>query len=153
LGLRRDRATFNQGTGREERHSVGTRIWGSHDGWDYNWELVAQFGTFGSGDIHAWTVASDTGYRWSRLLLKPRIGLKANISSGDRDPASAGLQTFNALFPRGGYFSEAALIGPANLVDLHPSITLQPSAVLTVTADWDFFWRQSTGDGVYGPSV
>lgn len=153
LGLRRDRATFNQGTAREERHSIGVRLWGRHANWDYNCEFVGQFGEFGTGSIRAWTAASDTGYSWSQLSFKPRLGLKANVSSGDRDPARAGLETFNALFPRGAYFSESALIGPANLLDLHPGISVQPARTLTVSLDWDFFWRESVDDGLYGPSV
>jgi hypothetical protein len=84
---------------------------------------------------------------------KPRLGLKANMSSGDRNPGTASLQTFNALFPRGAYFSETALIGPANLVDVHPSLGVEPVAGLTVFADWDFFWRQSLRDGLYGVAV
>ena len=62
LGLDRDGAQFDQGTAREERHTLGTRIWGRKSGWDYNFEFVYQFGNFGNGDIRAWTVASDTGF-------------------------------------------------------------------------------------------
>src|SRR5437879_761993 len=55
LGLDRDNARFDQGTAHEQRHSVGTRIWGRKLGWDYNFEFVYQFGTFGASDIQAWT--------------------------------------------------------------------------------------------------
>ncbi|MCX6954094.1 MAG: alginate export family protein, partial [Verrucomicrobia bacterium] len=80
-------------------------------------------------------------------------GLKADIASGDRDPARAELQTFNALFPRGAYFAESALIGPANFFDVHPSVELKPRNDVTLTADWDFLWRESARDGLYGPAV
>jgi hypothetical protein len=36
-----------------------------------------------------------------------------------------------------------------NHVDLHPSVDLHPHATVTITPSWDFFWRQSLGDGVY----
>lgn len=152
LGLRRDRAVFDQGVASEKRHSVGARVWGQAGSWDYNWEFVGQAGSFGGADLRAWTVATDTGFNVPALPLKPRFGLKANVSSGDRDPHAVGLQTFNALFPRGAYFSESALLGPANLIDLHPGITLQADSV-TLTLDWDWFWRESDGDGLYGPAV
>jgi hypothetical protein len=153
LGLRRDRGVFNQGAAGEERHSLGARIWGRARSWDYNWELVAQFGKFGGDSIAAWTIATDTGFTLSAFPLQPRLGLKANVSSGDRDPKDGRLQTFNALFPRGAYFSEMGLLGPANLTDLHPGITLRASASVTLTANWDFFWRTSTADGLYGPAL
>src|SRR6185295_7596733 len=117
--------------------------------WDYNTELVGQWGRFGTGPIRAWTVASDTGYRLSGVPLRPRLGLKADIASGDRDHSDRTLGTFNALFPKGSYFSEADLLGPYNLMDLHPSIELHLCRNVSLTPDADFFWRQSTHDGIY----
>jgi hypothetical protein len=71
------------------------------------------------------------------------------VISGDHDPDDDRLGTFNPLFPRGSYFGEIALIGPANLFDVHPTLDLRLTEALTVTADWDFFWRYSTDDGLY----
>ncbi len=149
LGLDRRQARFGVGLGREQRHSMGTRLWGEKGSWDYNTEFAGQWGRFGSGPIRAWTVASDTGYRLSGVPLRPRLGLKADVASGDRDPRDGTLGTFNALFPKGAYFSEADLLGPYNLVDLHPSIQLSVGRTVTITPDADFFWRQSTRDGIY----
>jgi len=153
LGLERKTARFDQGVAREERHSLGVRLWGGQSGWDYNFEFVEQFGTFGSADIEAWTAASDTGFTFVHARMQPRLGLKADIASGDHNLHDGKLGTFNALFPRGAYFNESALIGPANLVDVHPSLTLQPTASVTVTCDADFIWRESVQDGLYGPAV
>jgi hypothetical protein len=41
------------------------------------------------------------------------------------------------------------LIGPANLIDLHPSLTIHPAKNLEIIADWDFFWRENLNDGLY----
>jgi hypothetical protein len=153
IGLKRDDAQFNQGTADELRHSLGTRLWGRRDNWDYNFEFVYQFGTFGSGDISAWTASSDTGYTFTGSPMDPRLSLKADIISGDRDPANPDLQTFNPLFPRGAYFGETSLIGPANLIDVHPAIEVKPAEEVTVSLDWDFFWRDSNQDGIYGNAV
>jgi Alginate export len=153
LGLDRSEAHFDQGTAHEHRHSVGTRIWGRKGGLDYNLEFVYQFGSFGSGDIQAWTAASDFGFTFERTPLKPRLGLKANITSGDDNANQADLQTFNPLFPRGAYFGEPALIGPANHIDVHPQLDLNLSRNVTLTGDWDCFWRESKQDGIYGPAV
>lgn len=153
LGYTNARARFDQGSGREERHSFGTRLWGRNGPWDYNFEGVYQLGTFGSGSIRAWTFASDTGLTLSEIAGKPRLGLKADIASGDHDPHHADLQTFNALFPRGGYFNDSAIIGPANFIDLHPVVEIHPTGTFTVSIDSDFYWRQSRRDGVYGPAL
>jgi len=37
-------------------------------------------------------------------------------------------------------------------VDLHPALTLKPAG-LEITLDWDCFWRESLGDGLYLPST
>jgi hypothetical protein len=87
LGLDRKEATFQRGTAQEVRHSLGVRvsrpIATEHSGWDFDDEALWQFGTFGSANIRAWTVATETGYRFPAVTLKPRFSLKADISSGD----------------------------------------------------------------------
>ena len=153
IGLFRRTASFDQGAARETRHSLGTRLWRTTAPLDYNFEFLYQWGSFGKGDIRAWTAASDTGYTFAALPLRPRIGLRADIASGDEDPANQDLQTFNPLFPKGAYFSEAALIGPANFIDLNPCIDLHLTDRLTIIFDWDFFWRESTRDGLYNSAL
>lgn len=150
LGLRRPDAEFADGAADELRHSVGARAFGKSDGWDYNVEGVVQFGAFGDRDIFAWTLASDAGFTFSGAPFEPRLGLKTDVISGTTRPGGGGrLGTFNALFPRGAYFGEAALIGPANLLDVHPTLDLQLSETVTLSADWDIFWRYSVDDGLY----
>jgi hypothetical protein len=153
LGIDRKTARYDQGAAREIRNSVGTRIWGSRSSWDYNYELVYQWGSFGRGNIRAWTVASDDGYTLTDLRFRPRLGLKADVTSGDRDGRDLSLQTFSALFPRGAYFGEIALIGPSNHIDLHPSLDLRLREGLMLTVDSVFFWRESLNDGIYGNAI
>jgi len=153
LGVYRGKAGFDQGAARETRHSVGARLWRTAAPFDYNFEALYQWGSFGTGAIQAWTVASDTGYTVSSLPLRPRFGLRADIASGDDDPAGHDLQTFNPLFPKGAYFSEAGLIGPVNFMDLNPCIDLHLAHHLTLIFDWDFFWRENTHDGLYNNAV
>ena len=153
LGFENAEAVYNQGAGREVRHSIGTRIWGKNSGWDYNVELVYQLGSFRDGCISAWTAASDTGYTFANKHLRPRLFLKADVASGDSNPNDTMLNTFNALFPKGGYFSETGLIGPANIIDVHPGFELQLTKRLSFTGDWDWFWRESANDGIYNNAL
>ncbi|MFO0373692.1 MAG: alginate export family protein [Alphaproteobacteria bacterium] len=149
LGLHRKNARFAKGIETERRHSVGTRLFSATKTYDFNIEAVYQFGTFGVMRIQAWTFASDLGYSFSDTFLKPRLGLKANIASGDKNRKNNVLGTFNPLFPRGSYFTENSLVGPANFMDLQPNITLKLKKGLTLNFGSDVLWRQSTQDAIY----
>ena len=154
LGLDRAQATFQRGTAQEVRHSLGARysrpIATERPGWDFDYEALGQFGTFGSANIRAWTVASETGYRFPTLPLKPRFSAKADISSGD-DPRTNTLGTFNPLFPKGNYFGVIATTGPGpiNFIDLHPHFDTALPHGVTASFDWIIQWRESLHDGVY----
>ncbi len=154
LGLDRTEATFQRGTAQEVRHSIGARF--SHpiaterSGWDFDYEALGQFGTFGSANIRAWTVASETGYRIPTIRFKPRFSAKADISSGDH-PNSNTLGTFNPLFPKGDYFGVLATTGPGpiNFVDIHPHFEASLPKNVSFSFDWIVQWRESVQDGVY----
>jgi hypothetical protein len=153
VGYYNRHARFDQGTARETRHSVGTRLWRTAKPLDYNFEFIYQWGSFGTGDIQAWTAASDTGYTIESLPFRPRVAMKADIASGDEDPGNPDLQTFNPLFPKGAYFSEDNLIGPVNFINFNPTIDLHFTDCLSLTVNWDFFWRESERDGIYNNAV
>jgi len=153
LGVTRDAAQYDQGTAREKRHSIGMRIWGEQSGWDYNLEFVYQFGEFGPDRIRAWMVASETGFTLHDAPLRPRLSLKLDAASGDRDPGDSRLESFNALYPRSAYFNDSSLIGASNFVDIHPALDVHPDRLTTVTLDCDLFWRESVHDGLYGLSL
>jgi hypothetical protein len=154
LGLDRKNATFQRGTAQELRHSIGGRlsrpVATEKPGWDFDYEVLGQVGTFGAANIRAWTVASETGYRVTTAPLKPRFSAKADISSGDH-PQSNTMGTFNPLFPKGNYFGVLATTGPGpiNFIDLHPRIEGTLPHGVTASFDWIFQWRESLDDGVY----
>jgi len=154
LGLNRQQATYERGTAHELRHSLGARLWRpiaeTRPGWDLDYEGLWQFGSFGSANIRAWTLSSDTGYTIPTWRLRPRFGLRADISSGD-NPATNTLGTFYPLFPIGNYFGVLADTGPGplNFIDVHPRVLTQWGHGVTVSTDWIFYWRESLLDGVY----
>jgi len=149
LGLDRKQAHFEQGTGREQRHSIGGRLWGQHLAWDEDLEATYQWGTFSANGIQAWAIASEAGYSIPSRPLKPRVAMEVNLESGDRNPQETSLQTFNPLFPRGLYHQLVDLNGHVNSLELNTTLVLHPLSQLTLTTDWDFFWRESAGDGLY----
>jgi len=149
LGYARQGREYAAGTADEQRHSLGVRRHGQGKAWDWNLEAVLQAGDFGHRRIRAWTLASDSGRRWPGVAGHPRLGLKADIASGDRDPSDGRLETFNAMYPTPTYFSEASLVAPANFVDLQPSLGLSPAERISLLLGWNFLWKQRREDAVY----
>lgn len=153
LGYKRANANFDDVSGKELRHSIGTRIWGKYDEWRYDAEAVYQFGDVDTKTIKAWTASLNTGYRFTSVVLKPELGFKVELISGDKTNGDNQLNTFNPLFPRGAYFGLASVIGPSNLVDFHPSISFELTKNIDWVIDYDMFWRYSSEDGIYGPNT
>jgi hypothetical protein len=137
------------GIGREQRETFGTRLWGSTEHWDYNDEFTFQAGWFGSNDIRAWAVSTEHGYRLAQAPLAPRFGLRALAFSGDQNPSSHTLGTFNAIYEKGPYFSYAELFARRNLVALQPTADLNLSKSVSLLFNPAFLWRESTSDGLY----
>ncbi|MEO1657778.1 MAG: alginate export family protein [Pseudomonadota bacterium] len=135
----------------EERHSIGVRSFGEIGQAFWNWEAIYQFGEQGEFDISAWTVAANTGYRFSNLPWSPEFLFSTNIASGDDEQGDGTLGTFNALFPRGSYFSELAQFGPSNFYNVHPYIKAHPREDILIFVDVNFLWRLEEADGIYGP--
>jgi hypothetical protein len=150
LGLDLKHAVVNQGAGHEKRHTLGARVWGERGPWAYDTEVMYQFGSFGVGTINAWRVAADNSYSLKSVRWRPRIGLATDFASGDKNPSSPDLQTFNSLFQSGTYSGRANILGPDNAIRLEPSLGLFFSERLTLSAGWGFFWRESSNDGLYG---
>ncbi|SIT27115.1 Alginate export [Filimonas lacunae] len=152
LGIRRDAAVFEEGAGKEVRHTIGGRLWKYGGGFIYNFEGAYQFGKFGAGNISAWTASADIGYMFEDVKGKPTINLRHDYISGDSKQGDGKLQTFNPLYPKGGYFGFSPQIGPVNLIDIHPYATIAIGAKAMLQADAVFNWRYSLQDGVYRPS-
>jgi hypothetical protein len=154
LGLDRKNAAFERGTAAELRHTIGGRLWRpiatQEPGADFDYEGVVQFGTFGSDNIRAWTLASDNGYTLTTVPLRPRFSVKADISSGD-NPGSRTLGTFNPIYPIGNYFGVLADTGPGpiNFIDVHPRMQTQLPHGISISTDLVAQWRENLNDGVY----
>lgn len=146
---RNDRNSI-EGRANQLRHTLGTRFSGDAGGWYWNWEAAYQVGRHGDNDIRAWTLASNTGFRFDGSWA-PELMISTNVASGDDARGDGKLATFDALFPRGSYFSEAAILGPANFYNIHPYLFFNPTASLRLFVDMNIYWRLESEDGVYGP--
>jgi Alginate export len=157
IGLDRKEGIFDQGVGREIRHTFGFRSFGQHANVDYNIDAFLQIGSFRNrgtrNTIRAWAASSDLGDTVGHSKLKPRFGLRADTTSGDRNPTDRVLQTFNPLLPGTSYSDTIGLIGAPNSIGLFPNLRFVPRNRFTLTVGSAFFWRESTRDGVYSINV
>jgi hypothetical protein len=149
LGIDRDESLYAQGVGAERRHTVGVKWNAAGSRLDLNYDGVFQWGAFDGAPIRAWAFATETGYRLVSAGWQPRVSLRADIASGDRDAADPRLQSFNPLFPGNAYSGAVGLLGPSNLTDLTPALTVRPRPTLTVGFEAPSYWRTSGADGIY----
>ncbi len=153
LGYDRRNAEFSRGTAGEQRLTWGSRVSGRSGDLDYDWEAAYQSGRFGSEKIGAYLAATETGYTLERLPLTPRLGLRADVASGDQNPLGHSLGTFNPLYGRGDYYGEINLFSESNLRDVRPSLDFYVGRKVDITVDSFFLWRDSVRDGLYTPGL
>src|SRR6266478_1419501 len=148
LGIHREDGKYASASGDEHRHTLGAREFGDWNHWDLEGEQALQVGSFGNESILAWTAAINAGYTWD-TRWNPRLGLKAGATTGDDNPNDGRVGTFDALFFKSGYFNDASLIRPQNIISVHPNLTVQPLPKVTIDGGASPFWRYSRDDAVY----
>ena len=148
LNLDRDRVRFGAVTGDERRRTLGARLAGKTGAIDYEAEGMVQRGHFAGQDIRAWGASAGAGYTFA-APWKPRLSVRRDIGSGDSDPTDGKLETFNPLYPRGAYFSEAALISWSNLSSWRMALGVAPTKAVSVEVSHTDRHRQTGRDAIY----
>jgi len=149
LGIDRRVSQYVQGLGPEQRHTVGGKLTGTQGSFDFNFDLIGQWGRFQNAGIRSWAISTTTGYRFRTWRFRPRLAVAANAASGDADPADNQLGSFNPLFPGNSYSGLVGLLGPTNLTDVTPSFQLSLRRNVLLIFESPSYFRTSTGDGVY----
>lgn len=153
IGFENEDAVFEATAGRELRHTLGTRWFGTRGDWQWDLEGVGQFGDVADQDIRALTLFTAVRHTLPHPWRQSYVELRANRISGDRDRDDRTLGTYNPLFPANRYFGEINEIGPVNLRTVRPIFALDLGAGWTVRPSAVFYWRDSLEDGVYDPSL
>ncbi|WP_298519999.1 alginate export family protein [uncultured Kordia sp.] len=152
IGYQNQNARFNDVLGKENRHSIGLRRFGKlGKRFQYNTEIIYQFGELGNADINAFNIETDWHYKLINTIWLWNPGLKLEYTSGDKNRGDGKINSFNPLFVNPAYYSLAATITPINLLSVHPSISVKPTEKLMLYTEWAFFWRASKNDGLYQP--
>ncbi len=153
LGIDKATSIYVQGAGPETRHTVGVKWSGGRGRVDMNHDVLLQWGRFDEAPVRAWAFATETGYRLSSGGWQPRLSARIDLASGDADAKTVSLQSFNPLFPGNAYSGAVGLLGPTNLTDFTPALTVTPHRGLLVGFEAPSYWRTSVGDGVYATDL
>jgi len=150
LGVNRDRSAYVQGIGTELRHTLGFKFAGLWKGFDFNYDVIGQWGEFNNvANINAWAIAFENSYRVTSWPFRPRFSIRVNSASGDRDPGDPTLQSFNPLFPGNSYSGLVGLFGPTNLSDITPAVQLLLPRRVVLVFEMPTYFRSSVRDGIY----
>ncbi|MDB5365618.1 MAG: hypothetical protein JWM77_1545 [Rhodospirillales bacterium] len=149
FGFRNTAGTYAGKTGTDLRHSVGARLFGKHEPWDWDVEAVLQAGHFRNEEVRAFLLASYVGYTLADVPWRPRLSLQVDVASGDGNPNDKTNNTYNPIFPTGSYFTQAQINAPSNVMSLFPRVQVQPVESLLLTAGVDLLWRYSRTDAFY----
>ena len=136
-------------SGNERRGNFGVHMSGKSGTVDWNAETMTQLGQVGPDGVFAWAVGALAGYSFQKTPWKPRLGLQLDAASGNSNPHSHTLGSFNPMFPNGSYLTLAGYSGYVNFMQVKPSITLHPTSALKLMLAIAPQWRQTTADAVY----
>lgn len=146
------------------RHTIGTRIAGKQpikEGktlvgtWNWDVEGAWQFGqdNFGSSDyrdVQAGMIGALGGYTFEDVAWTPSIGSIFYWGSGDKDPTSGQINTFNTLYPLGhAYWGQIDNLSGQNLLDYGVQFGLKPHKKLNVVSQWHYFDQAQATDRIY----
>jgi hypothetical protein len=151
LGVDNAGVTFNGTSGREQRQTLGGRVWGKVGAThlDFEVEWAFQFGTVGDGDIAAGMFTANAGYTLPNPRLSPRVYLEFDYTSGDSRPGG-NVGTFNQLYPNAhSFLGYIDYVGRQNIISPSAGITMTPVHDLTLSLQQYFFWRASDRDAFY----
>jgi hypothetical protein len=149
LGYDHKSVRYVQSTGREQRETIGARVWSHTQTWDYDFEYTSQFGRFNNGNIRAWGTGYHLGYTFNHARFAPHPELDGGVLSGDHNAHDNTLGTFNPLFPNGNFLSQSILLGPFNLIIVRPTLKTALTRKASTNTNVELLWRQAKQDGVY----
>ncbi len=150
LGNGRAAATYNGTTGEEDRLTFGGRAFAPFaEAFDYEVEAAWQTGEVGDGDVAAWSVATQLGWRPSGVPGDPRLFLGLDAASGD-DEDGGDVGTFNQLFPLGhAYFGFIDYVGRQNILAFSGGGKWDLGGGTSFVAAGHLFRAMETADALY----
>lgn len=133
-----------------QNHTFGSRWAGSKGDYLWDFEGALQTGQQAGSNIFAGMATAGFGHNWKECSLTPTLWLYYDYASGDSDPTSGDIHTFNQQFPFGHYYlGWMDLVGRQNIHDLNAHLYLYPTPWLTMWMQYHHFWLDQSRDALY----
>jgi hypothetical protein len=133
-----------------EVNTLGTRYAGDEDGFLWEYEMALQFGNQNGADLLAGAGSAGVGRNFKNALWTPTLWTYYDYASGDADPTSGDVNTFNQTFPFGHYYlGWADQIGRQNIQDANAHLFFYPQPWMTVWMQYHHFWLNHSQDALY----
>ncbi len=131
-------------------HSPGLRGYGTvgSTGFDYDFDLIYQFGRSGSRDMRAYGGNIEVGYLFEHEW-KPRLSAFYGYASGDRDPNDGTDNRFERFFGFSRPWSANDSIVFENISTPKLRLELSPSKKLRMDLGYSWYWLASDADRFY----
>lgn len=126
-----------KGTGDLSSHSIGFRMDGRYNSWDYNAIYARQFGKWGLDRISAYGLVLTLGYDF-KLFKKTQLQAMYVLGSGDPNPTDGRHQTFDGLFSGADtvMYDWMTLFFWKNFVDYRLNLIIIPFGDLNLRAEY-----------------
>lgn len=122
-----DRVTLqfnNLPPGRDERKTLSVRAVALKNNWSLDVDRQQQWGNYGNLDIDAHFTTATLAHSWNEGW-KPRLALRIDRGSGDKDPNDNKAGAFAPLFPRPKTYNGD--LGYQNLTSVQSTLSVFPS--------------------------
>ncbi|MCL4402743.1 MAG: alginate export family protein, partial [Acidobacteria bacterium] len=136
-----------------DEKTVGVRWAGQAARFDYDAEISAQTGSVGSDRIRAWAWSTIAGYTMESAPLKPRVFVKYDFASGDRNPGDGVRGTFDQLYPNiHDHHGLADIVAWQNLAAARAGIRASLKSNWIVALTYNDWWLANPRDAFYSAS-
>lgn len=135
--------------GRDERSTLGTRLWGRRGELRFDWTLAHQSGTVMERPVDAWGVFAVQSLALSGEGWKPRLTAHIDIASGGAVAGKGVYRGFNQLYASSNYLGEGQFLSLSNLVLVAPGVAVSPTPRTTLSAEYGVARRLKESDAAY----
>ncbi|HTQ57130.1 MAG TPA: alginate export family protein [Bryobacteraceae bacterium] len=141
------------GVGKLDEKTTGVRWAGNARNFDYDAETAGQFGHIGPDPLRAWAWSAVAGYTFESARLRPRIFVKYDFASGDRNPKDGVHGTFDQLYPNiHDHHGLADVIAWQNLKSVRSGVRVSLRRNWIVASAYNDWWLASANDAFYNAS-
>jgi alginate export protein len=129
-------------------HSPGLRGYGivGKTGFDYDFDLIYQFGQNGPNKVRAFAGTVEVGYTLASTPWKPRFSLFYAYASGDRNPKDNQDNRFFNFFGAGRPWSANDYIRFENISTPKLRVEIKPRQNLRIDFGYSYYWLASATD-------